>query len=252
MARRRIVVLGESHVDGVQQAFAARSSTADQPAFSIYRLMSIKNGITVGDLTLEDCIQRCATLDPEDVVVSLLGGNQHAVVGLIQHPIPFDILEPETTLDQLPPEIHCVPTRVMEDYFDKGLRGRDGTKLQALSARVHSRLYHVSPPPPKEDTAHILRRPESAFAQRKIHERGVSPAGLRLRLWELQNRIMRRLCAEWGIGFVPVPDTTLTPNGFLKPEYYARDATHANLHYGELVLKQLEQLAAEVRVADHG
>ena len=38
------------------------------------------------------------------------------------------------------------------------------------------------------------------------------------------------------------PKITLTSKGYLKPEYYANDATHANADYGELVLQQIENI----------
>jgi hypothetical protein len=48
-----------------------------------------------------------------------------------------------------------------------------------------------------------------------------------------------------GVDFVPPPAEAVDAAGFLKPQYWTRDPTHANHLYGRLLMKQIkEQLAS--------
>ncbi len=98
-------------------------------------------------------------------------------------------------------------------------------------------------PPPKESTAHILKSVETAFLERGIQDAGVSPAPLRLRFWHMQNEVLGALLAEHGIPLLPPPPGTQTPDGYLHPDFYASDATHANNAYGARVLQQIQDYA---------
>jgi hypothetical protein len=117
--------------------------------------------------------------------------------------------------------------------------------VQKIRGAARCAVFHLAPPPPKQDVDHILSNPDSDFTKAGILENGVSPAPLRLKLWELQMRVLRKLCEEWDVGLVPPPGEAVDSSGFLKRDYYAKDATHANAAYGELVLRQLERLAAQ-------
>jgi hypothetical protein len=131
----------------------------------------------------------------------------------------------------------------MGNLLEDMMRGVYERRLLAIRNATNCRVYQLAPPPPKKDTDFILRKPKAVFVELGILEHGVSPASLRLKLWKLQLRVMQRLCQEWGTQYLPVPSGAESPDGFLKPEYYAPDETHANASYGELVLRQLEQVA---------
>ena len=89
-----------------------------------------------------------------------------------------------------------------------------------------------------------MNRPETDFIKRGIKKYGVSPALLRLKLWKIQMSATRVLCSELDIEFMEFPSFACDLKGFVKPEYYADDATHVNELYGEHVLKELYDLAS--------
>ncbi len=238
-AQQRIVLFGDSHSYAIQRAIAKRIRKGRIVPLSVHRLRKEKNGKEIGDTTLESFLDIIRELDEEDVVLSMIGGNQHAVFSTIQHPQPFDFFDPNGFS---PPETgsQIVPYRAVEDVFSDGLRKGDGRSLQAMRRATRAQMFHILPPPPKRDNQFIERHHESLFANEGIERRGVSAPELRLKFWLLQTRILEELCAGLGIEVLRPPPGTTDEAGFLLPDYYANDATHANHVYGELVLRQVE------------
>lgn len=229
-----IIVIGNSHAEAIKKAADGRANIA------VYSFKRQKNGNTIGDLTEREMEREIGKLGPDDTVVSVIGGNQHATLSLIQHDEPFDFFEPGS--DEPPLEGHSViPYAALFQLMDEYMRRKDGKKLQWLKQVSPCPVLHLLPPPPKEDTAHILRRFESNFAAAGILEKGVTPAPIRLKMWRLQCAVLQRICDELEIALVPPPSHTLE-SGYLAPQFYANDATHANETYGRKVINDLIDL----------
>jgi len=236
---RQIVLFGDSHSHAVQSAIQKRIGKGQAAPLTAYRLLKEKNGSHIGDTSFEDFLKLIGKLEANDVVLSMIGGNQHAVYSTIQHPQAFDFFEPgQEGLASQSREI--IPYRAIEAAFATGLRRGDGKSLEAIRAATVARVVHIIPPPPKRDNAFVEQHHESLFAVEGLAARGVSPPELRLKFWKLQTRVLEKLCAEFGIEVMMPPPPALEHRGFLRPEYYARDATHANWRYGERVLREVE------------
>ncbi len=123
--------------------------------------------------------------------------------------------------------------------FEGIVQGRDGHYLSAVRAATKKAVYHLGVPPPKEDEAHIRRRVEGHFRERMNSGQPLTKASIRAKLWRLQRQVILDFCESSKIEYVPVPAIAKDVNDFLKPEYYAADATHANAAYGVLVLDQI-------------
>ncbi len=234
----RIALFGDSHSHAVQRAIDKRVGKGLPVPLSAYRLLKEKNGIKIGDTSFEhfqDIVRRFAT---EDVVLSMIGGNQHSVFSLIQHAQPFDFFTPDGRAGEDGSE--NIPYRALEDAFVQGLRRGDGASLEALRKATSARVVHIIPPPPKSDNAFIGQNHESRFAQ-DLQVRGVSSPALRLKFWNLQTRVLEDICSVIGVEVMLPPTRTVDEEGFLRPEFYARDATHANWLYGERVLREIEK-----------
>lgn len=238
--RPRILLFGDSHSHAVQRALEKRKGKSEPIPISAYRLLKEKNGQRLGDMTFEDFLEKTRKLDSDDIVLSMIGGNQHAVFSTIQHPLPFDFFFPGDG-SAASRKIEIVPYRALEDAFANGLRRGDGTSLEALRNATSARVVHIIPPPPKEDNAHIRQYHETHFANDGLGNRGVSSPELRLKFWKLQTRVLESLCAELGIEIMMPPQRAVDEAGFLRPEFYAQDATHANWRYGERVLRNVER-----------
>ena len=246
------MVIGDSHVDAIKRAIKVRRMGGAETDVSAYRLSKMKNDKLIGDISFQDCIVRIRTLGPRDVVVSAIGGNQHAVFSTIQHPTPFDFFEQGNDSVASDDTVQIIPKRMLASIFDAGIRNGDGQQLSALRGATKARVFHLVPPPPKENNAHILSYHETKFAEDDIVSLGVSPPALRLKFWKLQASILGQFCGENAIEIIYPIAAALTPDGYLSPDYYANDATHANGRYGELVLQHLEALANSSSVQGTG
>ena len=238
---RKIYIFGDSHSDAIKRALAKNLN--DEFDVAVFRYASVKNGTQIGDKTPDEVAAIVASMQADDMVVSAVGGNQHQVVSLVQHPVPFDLYTADRGIapDRMD-SVAVIPHAQMLDYLITGLRGKDSRKLTRLVEMAACPVYHLSPPPPKEDAEHILKRFETAFREAGIQERGVSDARVRLKVWQAQIEALRALANEWRFTLLPNPAGSVTEEGFLARPFYANDATHGNAKYGELVVEQLKQV----------
>lgn len=236
-----IVFFGDSHTAAVRSALPKISLPSDVQV-TVHQLTRIKNGQLIGTISHADAVLVCKQLTEADLVVSMIGGNQHSVLGLVQHPVPFDFFDAQGSFDSAD-GVTLIPRAAIKSFFDTGLRKNDCARIQALAAAGPHRTIHLAAPPPKADEAHILKRVETAFAVANIFEKGISPAPLRRKVWEMQCEVMSEILSEDGIDLLPPPPQTVTADGFLDPAFYARDATHANASYGLALLQQVLELA---------
>ena len=108
-----------------------------------------------------------------------------------------------------------------------------------MRSATEARVVHLIPPPQKADNEYIAHHHEKSYARQGIATLGVSPPELRLKFWRLQARILSKICRNLRVD-VMMPPKAAIYRGFLRPEYYAEDTTHANELYGELVLRAVE------------
>ncbi len=240
-----VFILGDSHTTAIIEAMRERGqqpSLAGKPAL-ISRFARNGGGKIIEGVTEEEAVRLLAEAGGKALLFSTLGGNQFNVFGMMQHPVPWDFIEPDVPEAPLDRRAMLIPVAVLEQQFQKFVRGgRDGSQLLRMKAACSGRVIHLLPPPPKEDGEFVKRTAETHFRERDIAQYGVSPAPLRLKLWHLQARLTRLFAAENGIEVMTVPVAATTHEGYLAREYYGRDATHANAAYGELVLRSAEEI----------
>lgn len=232
--------MGDSHVDALKAALAQGHDTALD--FQAFRVAKLKNGKPFGDLSLDEACKRVRTLGPDALVVCAFGGNQHSVLSLVQHPRPFDFALPGEPFS-LKPGAELIPFHAVRMLLAESVTS-EFQNVTALQKVAPGPVIQLPPPPPKADEAHILRSVETYFVEQGLTRHGVTDAATRLKVWRVQVMILRDLCASAGVILLPNPPQTLTPEGFLAPDFYAKDATHANRRYGQSVLNQIAALDA--------
>ncbi len=72
----------------------------------------------------------------------------------------------------------------------------------------------------------------------KIDEFGYSGPALRYKLWALCTDVVRTLCADMDVCFLPPPAETTDDRGYLLDEF-DEDGLHGNAAYGAAVLRQI-------------
>lgn len=236
----RLLLYGDSHSEAIFRAAELRAREGRPTAIAIHRARRTKGNIILGDTSLEEFFNLTRRLTESDVVISMIGGNQHAVFSTVQHPVPFDLLEPGATEQSLRPDSQIIPYRALSSVLDSAIRGRDGRTLEKLRSATRAKLIHIMSPPPKRDSEFIRSYHETRF-RGDIANLGVSPPELRMKIWRLQRSLTQALCDELDIELMGSPAKVLDADGFLRREYYGKDATHANRAFGMLVLERLER-----------
>jgi hypothetical protein len=191
-------------------------------------------------------------------VFSTLGGSAHDVLGLVQHPRPFDLILPEAPDLPLVPGSDILPGAALRQVME-GMMRETLDLLTALVKTSTEPVYQIESPPPSADgerlsqlLADVLETPvggaflhpgSQVTPDADSGRYKVSDKYLRYKLWRLNSQMFRETCEAAGAVFVPHPPQSVDAEGFLKPELLAF-AGHANEIYGAMVLEQINALAA--------
>jgi hypothetical protein len=236
-SRLSAVLIGHSHTSAILDA-AADQSEIRLTAPDLWALWP-HCGYDLAEDRLDPDIARQVS---HGTVVSALGGSVHAVLALMQHPVPFDFILPG--LEHLPliEGARIVPFDAMREL---SIRELDRFHRYMLCVRVTAarRIFHVGQPPILEDDAVVLGDvPRDRMLAFFPDGTAVSPATLRWKLWRLTSDLTREFCEENDIHFLDCPAESMDERGFLRPQYY-QEAFHGNAAYGALVLEQIKAVA---------
>ncbi|ODN70383.1 hypothetical protein [Methylobrevis pamukkalensis] len=239
----RVLIVGNSHIAAVTKAQVRRvkaGSGADlDPIFLNLSTEAFRPAL-VGD-RINPAIRAVFEREAGVPVVCLIGGNDHNVFGLLNHPQRFDFALPEESAVSFDPGAEVVPFELVRRAMARAMEPR--LKLLELVRQLaNGPSCQLESPPPVPSAAHITAHP-GAFAER-IPVLGVAPAGLRARLWRLHSDLFREACARLDMDYVPAPPEMLDADGCLVEKAWNDDPTHGNARYGE---RQLIQIAEWMR-----
>ncbi len=236
--RMAITVVGTSHIAALRRALPP-----DEDRYEIVNLTQPRPGLSPDaaarwrEAATGDIAAFRATLNLDSHFVSMLGGNDHNAIGLIEHPQRFDLLEPGGAPEEVDPKRELIPYDALRALLEQRLTPYLHW-LAALAPAFAGRKLHLCSPPPVPSAEHIRKFP--GVSKGRL-DRGVTPARIRAKLYDMSSDIFRTGCAELGIDFLPPPLRSTDAGGFLRPEYWNPDPTHANSDYGRLLLKQIEE-----------
>lgn len=225
----RLVFFGDSHAHALLRALTKYGGKEEIAAIDIRRIE--------GQASNPKDIPASLAIDyPADAVFCCLGGTEHNLLGLIESPEPFDfLLHPDDTIK---PGRKPVPHGLVKS----ALLSRMRTALARMSevrAQYNCPFTCVAPPPPFaeiDDKANLPR----AFIPHL--EKGIAPASLRRKLYELQITLMKAHCRSESIAFMPAPRKARDSDGYLLRQCWDSDPTHGNARYGAAVIRQMKGL----------
>lgn len=177
-----------------------------------------------------------------------ISGNEYLYVGHTEHPRPFDFCLPERPELQVRSGVEIIPPSLMRKTLERSMENALAI-MGALREATDLPIVFIQSPPPVFSNDHIREHP-GPFKE-AIDENGVTPPGLRMKLWLLQSSIYRQRCEELGCRFMEVPGEVIDGSGFLREPGSWPDSVHANPWYGEIVLQKIEsefQQSREVEV----
>lgn len=175
------------------------------------------------------------------LVAFALWGNWYNTLGLIEHPEKFDFIYPNFD-EEVDETRRIIPFTQIKRTFNNNIRYRL-RMIDVLLPLSTSKVMMIEVPPPIGDEGHIRMFPGSF---REMLPNGVTPPKIRLKLWKLQNEVYADFSRERNIGVLPFPEEAKTADGFMAPEFYHRDPTHANADYGALIISQLEKIHGDL------
>lgn len=185
-------------------------------------------------------IEIVTSLDPQGVLVSFLGGNEHSVLSLLNPAQPFDFVWPADSDAPLRPGHQPVSLATVEAQL-LGAIQQTLAQLTMIRARHPGlRIVHVAPPPPQGNEGRMRDTPE-VFGD-LIARHGLMPLSIRLKYYGVYVDLFRRHLAPLGIDCLGPPPESLDEHGALR-DVLTLGCTHGNQAYGALVLQQLRQLA---------
>lgn len=194
---------------------------------------------------LDGTYWRTACRTPGRVLAVVWSGNQHNAHFLFEFDEPLrlhDSGEPGTV----------VPASMISAVWESSLAGIE-TQLTDVKAE---HLVLLGTPPPKAEEqirAGLNREPNMlrlvAQAGESVDTIRITPSAVRVGLWKILQGDLEERAARIGARFVPVPSSTQTADGCLKPEYSGGDAAHANGAFGAVMLGEIEAAVARAEVS---
>lgn len=238
-----ILIIGHSHIFALFAADTTGPFPWKHARPHFVRLRTEEFRPELVDDALNPAILRELERGGLKAVITLIGGNMHSVLGLINHPQPFDVILPEAPDLPALEGAERLPLGLVQSVIEH--RARDNFRIFDLVTRATGLpIWQVEPPPPVPSNDHVAANPKQ-FAER-IAEHGIAPPLLRYKLWRAHSALLRRYAAERGAGYLPVPRSFVDDAGMLKPKGWTQDPVHAGPAYGAAVLAQIDKLASEL------
>lgn len=169
---------------------------------------------------------------------AFIGGGTPAVLGLLKHPEPFDVILPEAPLLPLAPDAAVVPYDALRAAMLAHVR-RHFRRLARLSA-LGVPVVQAETPPPVPDNEFLARSLARACPGTQAAD--ISPPALRYKLWRLHSTLFESFCAGRKIAYCRNPPEVADEHGFLKREFWG-DVVHGNARYGAVLLQRLKEYA---------
>jgi hypothetical protein len=244
-AMTKAVVIGQSHSAAIAEALGTLRASVS--GIRVYRLEDKKRPHLEDTVTPDEAVSIVANLPGDARVFLSTLGTHHNILALLRSGPTFDfLLDENDTLD--PVAEMRIPHRAVKSAFERHLN--TSSLVQKIRSVAKLKVFLLSTPPPKQSNEFMLeqflRQKTKAYRGRSVEEVGIERAESRRKLWLMETRAIDRWAKKEGLKFLAAPSEAFDENGFLAPQYYS-DATHANAHYGALVVDQICAIVERTR-----
>lgn len=168
-------------------------------------------------------------------IYSLVNKSVHDILSIIRHPRPFDFIMPARRDLSVDLDAEIVPFHAFRAQLSR-LMEPDLKTIAIAHSIVRDRLTQILSQPPLEDSGIVERLAPWPLEDGEF----IASPSLRLKTYLVYASILSDWCSKRGIPLIGPPPETVNGNGFLNEMYYS-NATHANVAYGHLVLKQIRE-----------
>lgn len=227
-----LICVGNSHLVTLSKGAAEVGTKLIE-----FRLREIKRSKTEGwfDREVRQGLAAVISAERADHIFCFIGGGAPAVVGLMQHPRPFDFILPDRPDLAIDGGAEVIPYEAMYAVMEKMVRKH--FKMLRRLLQLRTKLIQVETPPPIADSGYL--RDLASRHNREINIYGVSSPRLRYKIWFLHSRVFEEFCTKRNIIYIKNPANIFDDNGFLDHKYWG-DFVHGNKHYGVALLRHLE------------
>lgn len=176
-----------------------------------------------------------AAPDPNPEAVAIVMGNEHAALGLFEHPVPFALGHKDGgSIPQDATGRFFIPYEVLKSHFKQRMPSMLISSI--FDKFPDADKYIINVPPPVGDWDHISKN-FGRFGERV--KLGPSPKGMHRHIYDIQATVLREIGEDVGAGFIEVDPETETEEGCLQPKFYNQDPTHGNFNYGRVMMRKV-------------
>jgi len=116
-----MLVLGNSHLTALAQAYALRcQQNSAPPRLEFVRFNDPRFAGALHAEALAAVLQEKLLAGPYDLYVSMVGGNDHSVLGMLNHPRLFDFVLPEAPDLPMEPAAEIIPAGLLRAELQFG------------------------------------------------------------------------------------------------------------------------------------
>jgi len=186
------------------------------------------------------------------------GGSEHSK-HLFQSNPPFDFVPRNLTNLPVEETFAIIPDEVIRADFESMI-GQLDRLLAGLRSVCRYNVFVLGSPPPKPDESFLRARLEKEpFFIGLLEQIGFTVENvkftrpmIRLKLWHTLQELFAEAAARHGAHFLPVPASVKDAIGFLAPQHWAGDVTHADFQFGDIMANKLLCALSTATEAEHG
>jgi hypothetical protein len=235
----KIAIIGHSHISCMLMA-NRKSRTGPDTDFEFVQLHKFKSGHMPGALNLSTRNMDMSAMSEEvllaaknaSIAVVCITGNAPALFGLRNLG--------QIGADEQPRSI--VPASIIKQMTDYVSAHDEWVLL--LKKLIRLPLLVLPPPPPVGDNRWI--QSNMGTFKEALERSGVSSPEYRLMLYKLWSDGIRDSASKNNVRFVELPHDVFNESGYLAEQYFGDEPSHANISYGDRLLRHLIEVGRQL------